>query len=632
MSDYESDEDGSGRGSRSCQLAAPHASRGIHIVNKGGTVNVRTRCAATMDHSKPKDDDNCPPCPPSERTCVPLTPGSKPKQSRQQKLDRILERNRVPSALAAGFFQMARRYEGGFGAASPLESNAFRIFDNLSPDVRRVLRCSVQTFESLPGSVRDRLFDPRIIQHPARAVTAELLSERVSQELSQRASLDAFGDSDCLGNPRPGLVRVSGDPETQVISIRICRIDRLRTHEFEPPLGLGDYEPEELQQVCTPEVQNGEVVLNCQIQTEPCPGRSTQGTCLRVPEVRPGDGIQVEGLNFFNVETRIRLTAKSPGTTIREVPAHVCGDIDTPAVDPATGIVIADCRVHDVISFSLPADLPAGIYSVEVIVPNNTGLPGFENEFFVSPAQFIEVVTPVDATFQIATELLRAEKETAPAFFGSDEVALRIEVIPLSADLTPGEIAEHKFPGEDDPIFGDVDSGEERSINRVIFRQGNTGGVAIAVVGFEVDDEDVFQKQITSFHDAFAEVAKSNWQAIADSLGALAGTIAAALGASGWAAAIAAAIALAFLTTVAIWAPADLIIEDAIGLSNLDLSRLTSAAFPAPAEREFTSIEGIRVTIEPLNKGAAQYRERRRYQSSDEDSDYRMTLRYNRLT
>ena len=112
MSDYESHKDCSGGRSCSCQSAGTHPSRGIHIVNKGGTVNVRTGCAAMADHSKPEDGDTCSPYPPLEGTCVPPTPGSKPKQRRQQKLDRILERSRVKSALTPSFLLSDSLYWG----------------------------------------------------------------------------------------------------------------------------------------------------------------------------------------------------------------------------------------------------------------------------------------------------------------------------------------------------------------------------------------------------------------------------------------------------------------------------------------------------------------------------------------
>jgi hypothetical protein len=85
--------------------------------------------------------------------------------------------------------------------------------------------------------------------------------------------------------------------------------------------------------------------------------------------------------------------------------------------------------------------------------------------------------------------------------------------------------------------------------------------------------------------------------------------------------AIAIVVVLAIAFFVAVWAPADLIIEDAsASFTTLDLAALTSPNFPPPPVVEFTSAGDIKVKIEPVNKGAAQYRERR------------LLLRYNRVS
>jgi len=114
-------------------------------------------------------------------------------------------------------------------------------------------------------------------------------------------------------------------------------------------------------------------------------------------------------------------------------------------------------------------------------------------------------------------------------------------------------------------------------------------------------------------------------------MGALGSAVAVALGlGASWAAAIAAAVALAFNFFVALWAPADLIIQDADGFTTLDLANLTSAVTPAPGVREYASDGGIKVKVEPVTKDV-QYREQRQYISDAEDSRYLITLRYNRF-
>ncbi len=84
------------------------------------------------------------------------------------------------------------------------------------------------------------------------------------------------------------------------------------------------------------------------------------------------------------------------------------------------------------------------------------------------------------------------------------------------------------------------------------------------------------------------------------------------------AAAIAAAVVLAVDVFVALWAPADLIIEDAIGPATQELVQLTSANFPLPSPSEHVTAQGIKVKVTPLEKVPQQYRERREYISDDE--------------
>src|SRR5215472_7948017 len=45
--------------------------------------------------------------------CVPLSIGAKPKQSLRTKLNSLLQNTRVPSTIASGFFQHARRFSAG---------------------------------------------------------------------------------------------------------------------------------------------------------------------------------------------------------------------------------------------------------------------------------------------------------------------------------------------------------------------------------------------------------------------------------------------------------------------------------------------------------------------------------------
>lgn len=573
-------------------------------------------------------------CPPfAMGACVPVALGRKPKKSLEQKLSPLIGSVGVPSVLAACFFQQTRRFLGGQNAANEMEQAAYDVFAKLSSDLRQILACSLRVYDSLSPEVRDKLFAPEIFSHNDQPVAPQILSELVVTELLQRLGMEVYDDTDGAQHERPGRVRVTGGDEIRAIPVRIDRINGLRTKTFVPHLTIGEYEPSELQQLCELEVIDGEASQNCRVQTEDCPGNDVDGTCLRVQDFRSGDAVILQGVNFFNVQAVVRLTAQPPGSFSREIEAHVFGDQETPVTETDGEFVttILDSRVQDLISFRLPEDLPPAVYTVTVVVPNNSGLQEFESidQFLSTSPEFIRVLPPDTATFQISGETLECVKETAAPIFrnlGSDEVALRVISIPILPDLTPEDMdIENNFR------FGNVDSGNTRELNRLIFQRDNTGGVAIVIAGFEVDDEDVFEKQITDFSDAYVEVLQSNWATLTAGVGATGGAVALALGlSSAWATAIALSISTAINVFVALWAPADLIIEDSIGLTAFDLAMLTSPNFPMRPEVSFTSAGAIDVNIVPVSK-STQYLERREYTSEEEDSEYHIFLRFNRL-
>ena len=53
-----------------------------------------------------------------------------------------------------------------------------------------------------------------------------------------------------------------------------------------------------------------------------------------------------------------------------------------------------------------------------------------------------------------------------------------------------------------------MDSGDSRDMSRVLFQQSNIAGVSMIIIGFEVDSEDFYEKQITDFADAYVEVSE----------------------------------------------------------------------------------------------------------------------------
>ena len=604
----------------------------IHIYNCGSASGAGTRGA-----SPPLVE--CPTDPIAPGQCVPLAIGAKPKQSQRQKLDRLLASTRVPSSLGASFFHVARRFIAGKEPGNALEADTFAVLRELAPDVQGILSCAVTSFDSLSQAERDSLFDASLPADLDAPLDAAALGASLARELTQQVGVLVFDDPAGTETERPGLNRFfdPGSDDVFQTQLRICSVNGIRTSDFLPLLGPGDFLPSELQRECQTVVDSAGPRLDCRVKQGNCPGNFLQDqTCLRVPEVEAGLAVVLQGVNFMSVDATVRMFAEPAGTLAREVDAHVVGDIETLLTEVIDGqeVTIRDCRVHDRLTFRVPADLPVGVYRIQVTLPNTTGFPQF-GEFVFSGAQYIQVVPPSSARFEISSEKLRARRETSPASFGSDEVRVRVRSYPITASFTELILgAEQAF---DSVKFGNMDSGDTRDMVGVWFRnQQPIAAMAMTVFGFEIDSESAYQQQIDSFTDAFYSYLKI---AVAAAAGAIGGGALGlgvkdlvALGLKHWLVlAIAAAVALVVMVFLALWAPADLIIEDKLGFTSVDLAMLTGASFPPPAPTQYKTGGGIRVTVTPLEKIPTQYRERREYFSEDEDSIYEIELRYNRL-
>lgn len=606
-------------------------------IKSRGNVNIYN-CSEGAPQEEPcppvSEESDCPPV--ATGACVPASLGAKPKQSRRQKVDKLLANVRVPSALGAAFFQMARRQLAGKAAGSELEQRAFARLSALSPDIRRVLRCALDSFDALPPTERNRLFDASVLGDIDQAVTLPLLLDAFGQELVNNATLQVFGDVSCA-TERPGLVRVLPIPpgtEFPPAAVVICRVNGLRTGQSRPPLSAADFTPAEIQQQCHIVMENGQPKQVCEAQTTNCPGQQFDNFCLRVQDIEAGRAVTLEGVNFSSVDTKVRISDAAGAGRPRDVDAFVCGDTETQRTEIVDGqeVLIMDCRVRDRLVFRLPDDLAPGLYDFTVMVPNVDQVAGWGDTLF-SNAERINVLPPSTARFQIASETLHCRNETGSTSIGSDEVGLKIMSTALFPDLTVGD---SQSPNGGKPIrFGDVDSGETRSLDHLLFtHQQPILGAALSILGFEVDGEDAFKNQIDSFTDAFIDILKDQIAFLKDHLKEV-GAVITKLASFGLAGAIAGAIAVVVTLVidlfVALWAPADLIIEDAIGPTIADLVALTSVNFPLPAKSEHKTSQGIRVIVTPLEKLPQQYRERREYICDDEDSRYEIVLRYNRI-
>jgi hypothetical protein len=614
-----------------------HEKKSCHFefeIHSQGDVNIYN-CSTLPEPCPPTAPDADEPTPPGgPGACVPLALGSKPKQSQQQKLARLLAGTQVPSTLAAGLVQLMRRFAAGRAPANELEQGAFDRLRMMPESSRRTLTCIVSQVDSIAESDRSRLFNPALPTGVDTPISPKQLADAFIAELQQRSQATPADDLDCVV-ATPGRIRVYEPVGEDFFSqVRICLVNGLRTSSFIPGLSLGEYLPSEFEQACVPELHGDQIEVVCSVQKGNCPGHSSveDNSCYKVCDVQAGDSVLVQGVNYFSTSTTVELRGRAPLTEQREVPAFVCGDQITPVSETVNGqtVLINDCRVCDKLRFTVPPDLPPGIYEFNVKVPNITGIPNL-GPFLVSNNEFLRVGVPQTARFKIASEKLHAKNETSPARFGSDEVGMTFLTTGLFSD---GSFAQLRGVTAN---RGNMDSGKTVDLTCVLLTPEDQDqplplvAITTVVIGYEVDNYDAYVNQVQSFKDAFVDIMGWMWKIIAANTAV--NVVFALAAASGWplvVALIGAAIFVGVAAIIAAWAPADLIAQDTFVLSMGDLFMLTSGNFPSPPAQSYITDKSIKVDVEAVEKGASHYLERRKYRCDDEDSEYHVTLRYTR--
>jgi len=575
----------------------------------------------------------------------------KEKRTFDEKLVDKLADAVVPSTMAGAFVQLSRAYLSGRDPGNDMEASAFAILDAESQATKDAITRVIAGIDGLAAADSARLYGSSFVTAEASEVLSIAdFSSAMDNELRTRLSLALFDDADpdaCLNDERPGLARATTCPDIDAdfdgFCNALCRINTsslpqsIRTAGHIPFVPDGQLSSREVEQTCTVNASGGPPV--CSTRMSPgCKGEGTAGgVCRAVPVVAQGGSITLEGFNFFNVDARVRLSNTMDVLENVEVPAHVCGDVSADAG------AANDCDIKDKITFTVPSDTAVGTYRVSVVVPNDTGDPVLDRAEYSSKRglPIIEVVPPDTAEFELLSEELLCIDETGADILGSDEVGLSVIVTRLSNDGTFDPLQdEEKFD------FGNVDSGNRRRLDRRHFRGTLASqSIAVSIIGFEIDNREAFEQEITAFSDAFKAVMASNWGFYAATVGTVAGGIATLFGGPAVGAAVAAALTFAINSIVALWAPADLIIEDSAGIGFLNMVELTSPLFPNPPLMEYESSRGIDVTVEPCQdtddrdrpeceasaKTPEQYRERREYNGGNRGSDYQITLRYRRV-
>jgi len=559
--------------------------------------------------------------------------GFKTKQSWDERIQTLLDNRVTSSSLAGNFFQTARRYLGGASPANALEDALFPRFTALSEPTLQVLGCAVRRFESLSMEDRTALYGDLFATLGENAITINDLSHAISLELGTILDNDPQVPRLCTIE-RAGEVRdllfygVEGDVLAPVPWI--SKVNGYRTLSFIKEGGgyltKGEYEAWEFEQDCTTDASGNPFCLPEEI---PCsvPGYQIEGVCLHLETVIPGRTANLEGLNFYDVDAIVRLRLLN-SSIFRDIPARVCGDLNSPG--------LKDSRVKDVIGFKIPLDMPDGLYEISVVATDPISGMTYETPPYYRP--YLRVLEPFSGHFQVHTKSLTCNEETGWDIpYTSDEVAIDVGVFPVLASQRSPSIAHAtgRFP--------DMDSGETRDMTLTLLDVANNSnllGIVVLIKGYEVDSEEAFKEMNDDLWELYKQYLKEELDLLQDLLERLSSLfeneeIAEFIKAHPIVAGIAAGVALATPLFIALWAPADIIIDDAIALAPEELLEMTAYNFPPPHIPPYsgplTTASGIEVEVTDIQKEPGLFRETRQYKSDNEGSRYSIVMEYVRV-
>jgi hypothetical protein len=470
-----------------------------------------------------------------------------------------------------------------------------------------------------------------------------------------------------------------------------------RNEDFLPEL-RGTLKAHETAHVCTPKMASDGVTvarIDCppiRPKTPPspsgafvmpeCDGGPTymhKDVCLKIPDSFPGQGIMLTGFNFFSKNCKVKLTKIKDKDEEEEItytlPGYVVGETSSPITEGTPSCY----KVHDTLSFSIPAhgvdgysDFVSGRYMLTVIVPNDVGyeLPvsgSSDSDIeptmrrpkqFMSNFVYLQISPDPKISYRIWNDGGYCHETTDGP--GSDEIWIKAIVQKMEAygKLPPPYHVEIPHsPWE--PMDDDKDTDENESYSVDIYNDPSpfNGAIIIGLVGYEVDSESAAKEQITSFDEAFFEYLKK----VAIAVGLVGGAaevsgysvkdIIGSLGASNsiYALIIVLVIIAVTGTLYAAWAPADLVMQDTIILNTAELYKLTDVKEPVPSasvprknyEMEVAVFPKDPKTVDSIDSATAEYKERRRYIKFEGDfltaartyhigSNYEMRFHYKR--
>ena len=207
----------------------------------------------------PKHDKS--PCPPPPVACPtgPIAPGSACRSPSAPSPSRASG----PSSTRFWRIQGAERHRGrllpprapihGWAIArQPFEQSAFQLFGSLSPELRSILSCSVASFDAIPRSERNRLFDPTLPTDVSTPLDGETLATAFLQEIKQRVSLDVFQNEVAVEQERPAGTASSSPRGSSSTSAPCLQAERTPHQRVRARPSAGDFLPSELQHTARP--------------------------------------------------------------------------------------------------------------------------------------------------------------------------------------------------------------------------------------------------------------------------------------------------------------------------------------------------------------------------------------------
>ena len=545
----------------------------------------------------------------------------------------------TPGPFVASFIHTFNRFAAGKNAGNDLEKAMFKKFKPVAPEAAVLMKQAAKTFKALPVKQKGKTA-AAMVKEIDKPVSASAVAVAFVEEIKKYINTEILDTKNPDLKEQPGKVRLlqykPGGDDVYPNQVHIFKINDIRTNDYMPRLASGDFRPGELQRSCIARTIGDTVTWDCSIMQAPCDGYQNGDVCLRVLQVTAGSSLTLTGVNFFDTDAKIWMRKKGTTGRYTKINAFVYGDITTPVYKTVNGKrkLIADKRVNDKIYFSIPAALAPDIYEFQVAVPNSSGItgPGIDEEILFSNPQYIEVIPPINAKFQIASERLSAIDETGSTEFWHDNVGIKINAVPFFRDLTLGNLQQHSFR------FDGVDTRETRAMESVLFSHTRPiGGVILSVMGYEIDGEDAYKNHIMEWTDIFWDLLKEQWKLINGNKEAMAAlNKIAGAGFYGYVAIGCAALLTAAIDfVVSLWLSPDLIIQDVLSYSVNDLGRMTNINIPMeqadPGTNLYTTPGGIDVRLMLNQKITNQYTEERGY-LSDDDSFYNIRYRFNRLS